>query len=384
MFIGSLFLMFLALEPLTSGFYRFPSKMINRKDFLIMGSYKYAKEYFEYYREHKGGLIQGQPSSNEFYDDFAKKRENNYKLYEKNVEKIAEANSLLQQMNKTFTLSTNQYADIIDLDDPNKQDLMTNPVLDNRFRPATYLKVFQTPFPYIETIINQNKKMTYNWNDTGLLSPVKNQGQCGSCWAFSVTSSLETFMRINGYNVDRLSEQELVDCSTENYGCNGGLMHLAFEYIINEGGLSNNRDYPYKALDQNCSCHLPYTNSSCTIPKAIGSKLHDYQFVIPKSVLDMKLNVIKTPITLAIDADNVFFRFYKSGVIDLPANYSKSMNHAVLLVGFDYDDDGMYWIIQNSWGKKWGDNGFCRVRVRPDAGVLSCQQYGVYPVEIKK
>ena len=77
----------------------------------------------------------------------------------------------------------------------------------------------------------------------------------------------------------------------------------------------------------------------------------------------------------------MFFRFYKEGVIDVPRNMSRELNHAVLLVGYDYDDNGMYWIIQNSWGKEWGDNGFCKLRARPDEGTLLCQIYGVYPIE---
>lgn len=93
------------------------------------------------------------------------------------------------------------------------------------------------------------------------------------------------------------------------------------------------------------------------------------------------MSVKKNPVAIALDANNLFFRFYKEGVIDVPRNMSRELNHAVLLVGYDYDDKGMYWIIQNSWGKEWGDNGFCKLRARPDEGTLLCQIYGVYPIE---
>ena len=97
---------------------------------------------------------------------------------------------------------------------------------------------------------NENKKL--NWLELGMTTPVKDQKSCGSCWAFSAVSALEAFMKINGHNVDRLSEQELVDCSKENFGCNGGLMDLAFDYINENNGLHSNEDYPYTAEDGEC------------------------------------------------------------------------------------------------------------------------------------
>ena len=345
-----------------------------QRSYLVLqdSKYAYAKEYYDFYRKYQGPIIQSNKNIN--YDKFAEKNKEKYRLFEKNMKSINEANEYLKNSNISFTLDVNKYADIIDFDNSSTNELMNNPIIDKRFRPNAYLKIFQRPFPYIETIITQNKKMTYNWNTTGLLSAVKNQGRCGSCWAFSSTSALETFMRINGYYITRLSEQELVDCSKDNFGCEGGFMHLAFDYIRKSNGLVSHDKYPYYAKDQECSIdkHI----------KAAGSQLSEYQFTIPKSMLDMKLNVIQTPIAIALDADNIFFRFYKSGVIDVPANYSSTMNHAVLLVGFDYDEDGMYWIIQNSWGKDWGENGFCRIRARPGKGVLECQQYGVFPTKI--
>ena len=136
-----------------------------------------------------------------------------------------------------------------------------------------------------------------------------------------------------------------------------------------------NSDYEYEAKTQNCSTSLIATKN------VVGSNLTEYQFVIPNSVEDLKESVLKTPVAIAVDANNVYFRFYKEGVIEAPSNFSRSINHAVVLVGFDYDEDGMYWIIQNSWGKDWGDNGFCKIRVQEGSGNLLCQKYGVYPIK---
>lgn len=370
LYMFSLFYLYLFCFPLYSiEFFTKPVLFSFRLTGLFSKKYELSEEYYKYYQQFRSPLIKNSNTKPNL-ETFIEKNKGKYNLFVKNWHLINKTNKELQQQNSSLVLGLNEFMDSIDMESE-PSDLMTNPIIDKKFRPSTYLKIFQSPFPYLETILNQNKQITYNWNDTGLLSPIKNQGRCGSCWAFASTTSLETFMRINGYNVSRLSEQELVDCSKENYGCDGGLMHLAFDYIIDNKGLVSHDNYPYKGKDQNCS------NKQMT--NVIGSNLKDYQFVIPNSVLDMKLSVIKTPVTIALDADNPFFRFYKSGVIDVPQNYSKSLNHAVLLVGFDYDEKGMYWIIQNSWGVKWGDHGFCKLRVQPNEGTLLCQQYGVYP-----
>lgn len=340
---------------------------------LLMQNYEHAKEYFDFYNEFKQPLFTGgQKGLSIDYQSFAEKNKENYYIFEKNWKRIQEANAILAKQNNSLQLGLNQYADTVDFDNDYNTDLMINTISKEDISPTTYFKFLQSPIPYIDGVFNKDKLRKYSWNDTDLLSPVKNQGQCGSCWAFSTTTALETFMRIRNYSVDRLSEQELVDCSTKDYGCNGGMMHTAFDYIIENGGLYDNNDYEYVAKTQNCSKPL-------NISKVHGSAISKYKFVIPNSVLDMKLSVLQNPVTIAVDADNIYFRFYKDGVIDVPLNVSKTLNHAVLLVGYDYDEDGEYWIIQNSWGKKWGINGFCKMRIQPNEGTLLCQSYGVYP-----
>ena len=342
---------------------------------LCMTNYEHAKEYFDFYNEHKQQLFAGGAEmASVDYQSFAKKNEDNYKIFEKNLRRIQEANTLLIQQNNSLRLGLNKYADMVDFDNDYANDLMINTISKDDISPTTYLKFLQAPLPYLNGVLNKDKLRKYSWNDTGLLSPVKNQGQCGSCWAFSVTTALETFMRQRNYSVDRLSEQELVDCSTKDYGCNGGMMHTAFDYIIENGGLYSNYDYEYVAKTQNCSKPL-------NITKVLGSNISKYNFVIPNSVLDMKLSVLQNPVTIAVDADNIYFRFYQDGVIDVPMNVSKTLNHAVLLIGYDYDENGEYWIIQNSWGKKWGINGFCKIRIQPNEGTLLSQSYGVYPIQ---
>ena len=107
------------------------------------------------------------------------------------------------------------------------------------------------PFLYLRNFFSLKKE--FSWNNTEYLSPVKNQGRCGSCWAFASTNALEAYMRSQNYTVDRLSEQELVDCSWQNYGCNGGFMHKAYDFVIENGGLVSDADYPYKAVTNKCN-----------------------------------------------------------------------------------------------------------------------------------
>ena len=338
---------------------------------ILMNQYDKAKEYYDFYRKYKHPIL----AKNDYlinYEEFAKRHNDSYSIFRKNFYLIHEVNEDLKKQNKNLVLGENEFMDIIDFD---QNDLCKNSMLQNvkeyPHNSKNYKKIIKKPIQYLQTIFKDFPR--FSWNDTGLLSPVKNQLSCGSCWAFSTTSSLETFMRKKNYTIDRLSEQELVDCSEKNEGCNGGLMNLAYDYIIQNEGLTSDKNYPYKA-SQNGYCLQ-------NITREIGSNISEYAYIIPKSILDIKYSVIQNPVSIALDADNIYFRFYKQGVIDLPINTSKTINHAVLLVGFDHDEEGMYWIIQNSWGEQWGDKGFCKIRVQPNEGTLLCQIYGVYPTK---
>ena len=224
-----------------------------------------------------------------------------------------------------------------------------------------------------------------------MTTKVKDQKSCGSCWAFSAVSTLESFMRINNKSFELLSEQELVDCSLEDFGCNGGLMDTAYNYVIDSNGLHSSKDYPYIAVNGECmsNCCSEYNNyikeNNIDLPmkkihrKVPGSKLYEYRFMNPESVDDIKKSLQNGPIAIALDANSFLFRFYESGVIDLDPEYSNRLNHAVMLVGFGEDEGGEHWIIQNSWGSGWGDNGFVKLRIKDGLGTLLCQIYGVYP-----
>lgn len=334
------------------------------------------------------------------YGYYAEEMKDRFKIFQKNYNLISNYNN--EGIN--FQLDINQYADQIDFsnDDDNIdniKDINYNMLKNEDLNTISQKSILSNILHPIKTI----KKYLYipnriNW--IRYLSPTKNQQNCGSCWAFSSTNCIESLMRIKNYTVVRLSEQELVDFSKENYGCNGGLMHLAFKYIIKNKGLVANNDYPYKGyrlnnnteinsnnidnndeklLDQNILNKDILDKNNLTFDKVPFSNITKYNFVIPKSKSDLLASLRQGPVSIAIDASSFYFRFYKEGVIDLPYNYSKNINHAVLLTGYERDGDEAYWIIQNSWGETWGDNGFAKIRVKEGEGVLKCQIYGVYP-----
>ena len=194
-----------------------------------------------------------------------------------------------------------------------------------------------------------------DWRDFGAVTPVKNQGKCGSCWSFSATGALEGAWRIHTGQDVSLSEQQLIDCSTAygNNGCDGGIMDDAFGYAIEYGMCTEDND-PYEAKDGDCTYCVPSTHfDSC-------------QDVEPNNENALLDAIHNGPISVAIEADQKAFQFYQGGIIDTPS-CGTNTDHGVLLVGFGTEPATAtapskdYWIIKNSWGPDWGDNGYVRL-----------------------
>ena len=182
-----------------------------------------------------------------------------------------------------------------------------------------------------------------DWRQKGGVSPVKDQGQCGSCWAFSTIGFLEAQSLIKNKKAVTYSEQQLVDCDNlGDMGCNGGLMQTAMQYIQSKG-IESDSTYPYTARDGTCKYKQPSTIATV-------SDINCYENVSTATIQSYTATV--GPLSIAVDASS--FQSYSSGILDCRGT---SLNHGVLLVGYTQN----YWIVKNSWGKNWGEQGFVRV-----------------------
>ena len=191
--------------------------------------------------------------------------------------------------------------------------------------------------------------LEFDWRRLNKVTSVKNQGMCGACWAFATLASLESQFAIKHNQLINLSEQQMIDCDFVDAGCNGGLLHTAFEAIIKMGGVQLESDYPYEADNNNCRM-----NSNKFLVQV--KDCYRYITVYEEKLKDL-LRLVG-PIPMAIDAADIVN--YKQGIIKYCFN--SGLNHAVLLVGYGVENNIPYWTFKNTWGTDWGEDGFFRVQ----------------------
>ncbi|XP_054778209.1 ervatamin-B-like [Prosopis cineraria] len=284
-----------------------------------------------------------------------------YDIFRRNLKYIRETNSRRSKSPSGYHLGLNKFADM---------------------SPEEFRQMYLHPLEMPATTIGRSDYVqqddscappaTWDWRKQGVVTEVKNQQSCGSCWAFAATGAMESIHAISTGKLFRLSEQELVDCDTSSHGCAGGWSHYAFEWVIQNGGISEEDNYPYVAQKGACKANMHDGDKVVKISKYTQ---------VPQSDDALKCATSKQPVTVAFNATDL--QFYEGGIYDgenCPKD-STGVTHIALIVGYDSKDGTDYWIVKNSWGDTWGMNGYFFIQRNTNLpnGVCSLNAWAYVP-----
>uniref|UniRef100_A0AAQ6IJZ1 Cathepsin S, ortholog 1 n=2 Tax=Anabas testudineus TaxID=64144 RepID=A0AAQ6IJZ1_ANATE len=279
-------------------------------------------------------------------------------VWEKNMQLVLRHNQEASEGKHSFTLGLNHLADMTAEEINEKLNGLK--VEDFDFRNYTFKEANGLSTP-----------QSVDWRKNGLVSPVQNQGLCGSCWAFSSMGALEGQMKKQTGILVPLSPQNLVDCSTNdgNYGCRGGYISKAFSYVIRNGGVDSERFYPYEHQNGKCRYSTAGKAGYC-------SNFH----ILPQGDEKTLQAAVASvgPVSVAVNAMLPSFHLYRGGLYNVPNCNPMLINHAVLVVGYGTDRGQDYWLVKNSWGTAWGEEGFIRL-ARNKSNLCGIANFAVYP-----
>uniref|UniRef100_A0A0D9V2V8 Cysteine proteinase n=1 Tax=Leersia perrieri TaxID=77586 RepID=A0A0D9V2V8_9ORYZ len=302
------------------------------------------------------------------YADAAEKARR-FEVFRANAERIDATN---RAGDLTYTLGLTPFADLT-ADEFRARHLMPDVDVDE-----------PTKAPAARSMLEDEKKKQHlpnvgppaewgskDWRVFGAVTPNQNQFSCNSCWAFAAVAATEGLIKIatSTSNLSPLSAQQVLDCTGNDNTCKGGHIHEALRYIAGTGGrLSTDTSYPYGGVQGAC-------RGSTGAGAGLASVVHGVQKVTPHDKNALRAAVEKQPVAADMDSSDSGFQLYVRGVYRGSKNCGKKRNHAVAVVGYGTDNGTNYWLLKNSWGKGWGEDGYMRIAVDADCGVSSRPAY---------